>query len=92
MNGKELKKIRKELNLTQIGLAEKVGVGIRALQYWESDDRKIPSTTIVFIRNLLKSEQNAVLNNSIPHMLRIKELRKKKNLTQKKIAEELGLK
>ena len=45
MNGIRLKEIRKELGLTQTLLAEMVGVKVRALQFWENDERKIPETT-----------------------------------------------
>ena len=63
MNGLDLKKIRKQLSLNQSELANKVGVGLRALQYWENDSRKIPLTTAIFIENLLKDEQCSDFNN-----------------------------
>lgn len=52
MNILELKKIRKELGLTQAELAKKVGVSLRGYQNWESGDRKIPTATAILIKNL----------------------------------------
>jgi DNA-binding XRE family transcriptional regulator len=60
MNGLELKRIRKELGLNQAGMAEKIGVGTRAFQYWEKDQRKIPMATSSFIKNLINNEQKTL--------------------------------
>jgi len=58
MKGEELVKIRKSLKLTQKGIAEAIGVGTRAVQYWEKNQRKIPKATVAFIVNMQNSEQS----------------------------------
>jgi len=59
MSGEELKEIRKTLGLNQTELAEKVGIKLRTLQYWEKNERQIPETTAFFVKNLLKNASNA---------------------------------
>lgn len=49
----EFKEIRKSLKMKQSELSETIGVGIRAIQYWEKGERKIPETTAFFMKNLL---------------------------------------
>lgn len=59
MSGEELKEIRLILKLTQTELAEKIGVKLRALQYWEKNERQIPETTVYFVNDLIKNAQSA---------------------------------
>jgi DNA-binding transcriptional regulator YiaG len=42
MQGKELKQRRAALGLTQVALAEAMGVGWSAVARWEIDENKIP--------------------------------------------------
>lgn len=63
MNHLEFKEIRKKLKMKQSDIAESIGVGIRAVQYWEKGERKIPETTAFFINNLLEKEQKASSEN-----------------------------
>ena len=56
MNHLEFKEIRKKLNMKQSEIAEAIGVGTRAVQYWEKGERKIPETTAYFVTNLLQEQ------------------------------------
>lgn len=57
MNYLEFKEIRKKLNMKQAEIAKSIGVGTRAVQYWEKGERKIPETTAYFVTNLLLSQE-----------------------------------
>lgn len=57
MTYSEFKEIRKKLKMKQADMAKSIGVGIRAVQYWEKGERKIPETTAYFVNNLLLKEQ-----------------------------------
>lgn len=46
MNAKEVKEYRKKHNLTQKQLAEITKSSLRAVQYWESQGRKVPGSAI----------------------------------------------
>ncbi len=48
-----VKKIRKELNLTQSELAEKLDVNIRTVQKWESGETKMSGTAVLSIQDLI---------------------------------------
>lgn len=63
MNHLEFKEIRKKLKMKQSDMADSIGVGIRAVQYWEKGERKIPETTAFFIKNLLEKEQKTSSEN-----------------------------
>lgn len=63
MNYLEFKEIRKKLNMKQADIAKSIGVGTRAVQYWEKGERKIPETTAYFITNLLLKQQKEVNND-----------------------------
>jgi len=52
LNYLELKKIRKELKLTQQELANKLQVNIRTVQKWESGDVEIRKSTALSIEGL----------------------------------------
>lgn len=58
----EFKEIRKSLNMKQSELSKTIGVGIRAIQYWEKGERKIPETTAFFMKNLLVKNQRPAEN------------------------------
>jgi transcriptional regulator with XRE-family HTH domain len=57
MKNLEFKEIRKSLNMKQSELSKSIGVGIRAIQYWEKGERKIPQTAAFFMKNLLTKRQ-----------------------------------
>ncbi|WP_202980637.1 S24 family peptidase [Chryseobacterium viscerum] len=64
MNYLEFKEIRKKLNMKQADIAKSIGVGTRAVQYWEKGERKIPETTAYFVTNLLLEQQKELNNDS----------------------------
>jgi phage repressor protein C with HTH and peptisase S24 domain len=66
MNYLEFKEIRKKLKMKQSDIAKSIGVGTRAVQYWEKGERKIPETTAFFITNLLLKEQKTSNENASP--------------------------
>lgn len=66
MNYLEFKEIRKKLKMNQADIAKSIGVGTRAVQYWEKGERKIPETTAFFITNLLLKEQKTPNENASP--------------------------
>ena len=52
MNGAKLKTMREGLGLSASFLAEKSGVALRTLQYWESGKSTVPQDVIDFILDL----------------------------------------
>lgn len=64
MTDLELKKLRKDLGLTQAELAKVVGVDIKTIQNWEGG-RKIPRTKHGILRNL-ELETRTKVNKSGP--------------------------
>lgn len=60
MNNLEFKEIRKSLNMNQSELSKSIGVSIRAIQYWEKGERKIPETTAFFMNSLISKKQKPV--------------------------------
>ncbi|MDI1257338.1 MAG: S24 family peptidase [Flavobacterium sp.] len=66
MNYLEFKEIRKKLKMNQADIAKSIGVGTRAVQYWEKGERKIPETTAFFMSNLLKNEHSSGNQNGKP--------------------------
>lgn len=56
MNGLDIKQIRKKLGVTQVELAERLGVDTKTIQNWESG-KKIPNTKHGIIRALLIEPQ-----------------------------------
>ena len=61
MTDLELKKLRKDLGLTQAEMAKVVGVDIKTIQNWEGG-RKIPRTKYGILRNI----QTEGLQQSLP--------------------------
>lgn len=64
MDHVEFKSIRKSLKMKQSELAKSIGVGIRAIQYWEKGERKITETTAFFMKSLLAKKQKPDHENS----------------------------
>jgi DNA-binding transcriptional regulator YiaG len=50
MTGAELQSARTVLGLTQGALATILGVGRRAVQYWEADEREVPEPVARIVR------------------------------------------
>lgn len=55
MTSNEIKEIRKGLGLNQTQFAKKMGVSLRTIQNWESDNYEIPYTVTQKVRNLNES-------------------------------------
>jgi DNA-binding transcriptional regulator YiaG len=61
MEGKELKTIRKELNLTQTELADILGVKMNTVYRWESGILEVPKY-ITLAMQTVKQKQNDKVN------------------------------
>jgi len=59
MNGNQLRKIRKKLDLTQAELAKKVGVTVTTLARWERDEVGISEPISRFIKMIAKQKGRA---------------------------------
>jgi DNA-binding transcriptional regulator YiaG len=53
MTADEIKSARIKLNLTQSELADRVGVTLRAVQYWEAGKRKVARPAVKVVEALL---------------------------------------
>lgn len=63
MNNIEIKKIRKELGLTQEEFAEKLGLHYRTIQKWESGETKMRRANAFLIEELHKTHTKGVNEN-----------------------------
>ena len=63
MAAKEIKEYRKKHNLTQKQLAEITKSSLRAVQYWESQGRKVPGSAIELMTLYAHYPQNEVPHN-----------------------------
>lgn len=63
MDAKEIKEYRKKHNLTQKQLAEITKSSLRAVQYWESQGRKVPGSAIELMTLYAHYPQNEVPHN-----------------------------
>ena len=52
MTYKEFREFRISLGMSQAQIAEKLGVGLRAVQGWEQRQRKIPGTVDLLMKKL----------------------------------------
>jgi transcriptional regulator with XRE-family HTH domain len=52
MMGREVRRVRKMLGLTQVGFAENVGVTSNTVARWERDELTVGSTAAILIRLL----------------------------------------
>ena len=59
-----LRLLRKKVGLTQIELAEKLGVSIATLRRWESGETAPTGTRIVELANILKVSPDEVINDA----------------------------
>src|SRR5437867_10061480 len=62
MDGKELRKIRRSLSLTQGEMADRVGVRLNTVARWERDESKISEPVSRLIRLLAKMESKGKRN------------------------------
>lgn len=65
MKAIQLKKIRKNLGLTQTEFGKMLGVGIRTVQSWESGSRNITESTKMLLESKLKPEQSSYNTEAI---------------------------
>lgn len=65
MNAKEVKEYRKKHNLTQKQLAEITKSSLRAVQYWESQGRKVPGSAIELMSLYAHYPHNEATYNTI---------------------------
>lgn len=63
MNAKEVKEYRKKHNLTQKQLAEITKSSLRAVQYWESQGRKVPGSAIELMSLYAHYPHNGTTHN-----------------------------
>lgn len=64
MNAKEVKEYRKKHNLTQKQLAEITKSSLRAVQYWESQGRKVPGSAIELMSLYAHYPHNGTTHNT----------------------------
>ena len=64
MNAKEVKEYRKKHNLTQKQLAEITKSSLRAVQYWESQGRKVPGSAIELMSLYAHYPHNEAIYNT----------------------------
>mgnify|MGYP000959469684 CR=1 FL=1 len=64
MNAKEIKEYRKKHNLTQKQLAEITKSSLRAVQYWESQGRKVPGSAIELMNLHSYHSHNGATHNT----------------------------
>lgn len=64
MNAKEVKEYRKKHNLTQKQLAEITKSSLRAVQYWESQGRKVPGSAIELMSLYAHYPHNGTTQNT----------------------------
>jgi DNA-binding transcriptional regulator YiaG len=59
MTLKEFLEIRKALGLSQVKMAEAMGVDVRSVRRWESGERNISGTAVILARMLAKYSNNS---------------------------------
>ncbi|MDE6604727.1 MAG: helix-turn-helix domain-containing protein [Clostridia bacterium] len=102
-----IKKLRKEFNISQLQLSLEIGYGKSIISYWETSFRIPCADAIIILSRYFQVSTDYVLNltddNTMLHRiddfevdmstfnLRLKELRKQKNLSQDQLALKTGL-
>ena len=76
MNPLEIKKTRKNLNLTQTEFGKLFGLGLRTVQMWESGERIMTESVKILLNNYLKEKHGVGSNANVD----IKELESLKDL------------
>ena len=51
----DIKQARKQLNLTQSALAQKLGVSVRSVKYWEAGERSPSKPVLIILAQLTKT-------------------------------------
>jgi DNA-binding transcriptional regulator YiaG len=58
MTPEEMKRLRREAGLTQVQLADALGVAPRTVQAWEGGTNKVPSTAAMAVRLVVKKDSS----------------------------------
>lgn len=95
MDGKLLKKLREELNMTQKELADRVQVTPKAISFYELNQREPSNELLVEFSKIFNVSTDYLLGNHINNLnilsKRIKYLREEKGLSQKELANYLNI-
>lgn len=94
MDGKLLKKLREELNMTQKELADRVQVTPKAISFYELNQREPSNELLVEFSKIFNVSTDYLLGNHINNINfsnRLRELRQTKNLSQNEIAEKYNI-
>jgi transcriptional regulator with XRE-family HTH domain len=59
MTSEEFKATRDRLNLTQAGLADKIGLSERSIRYYEQGGRPVPATVSILLETFLRGLEHA---------------------------------
>ena len=59
MTSEEFKATRDRLNLTQAGLANKIGLSERSIRYYEQGGRPVPATVSILLETFLRGLEHA---------------------------------
>jgi DNA-binding XRE family transcriptional regulator len=59
MTNDEFKATRDRLNLTQAGLADKIGLSERSIRYYEQGGRPVPATVSILLETFLRGLEHA---------------------------------
>ena len=59
MTSDEFKATRDRLNLTQAGLADKIGLSERSIRYYEQGGRPVPATVSILLETFLRGLERA---------------------------------
>jgi len=59
MTSEEFKATRDRLNLTQAGLADKIGLSERSIRYYEQGGRPVPATVSILLKTFLRGLERA---------------------------------
>lgn len=90
MNGKELKKIREKLHLTQEDFARKLDINLRTYQNWEASDNLKPAQKST-IENYLYNTKNSDFLPENQNQMKIQNLLDTINTQQKYIDKLLSI-
>ena len=88
-----LKELRKEQNLTQQELADKLGINRCNITNWECGNRETNFKMLIQLADMLNVSTDYLLGREVDMITfseQLKQLRKQKKLTQKEILNRLG--
>lgn len=94
MDGKLLKKLREELNMTQKELADRVQVTPKAISFYELNQREPSNELLVEFSKIFNVSTDYLLGNHINNINfsnRLRELRQTKNLSQLELSKQLNI-